>query len=296
MGDSIIVRAQLGRTRGKTDQLRAQLVDVLNEDHPQSVRHLFYRMTNPRLSAPVSKDDKGYRTVQYQLAKMRREGLIEYNWITDATRRGLHVNTFENAADFVRQMAGLYRANAWLDCEHYVEVWTESRSIAGIIEDDCDDLGVSLYPSGGFTSLTLAYEAARYINSQCAKFQREAQIIYIGDYDQSGVLIDRKIEQELRSHLGGDITLNFHRIGINEDQIKLYDLPTKPRKPGDKRSAHVKETVEAEAMPARILRDLLREKVESFMPAGALNVAKIAEKSERDFLEQMADELEVQHG
>jgi len=293
MSGNLVVHAPLSRTRGRTAQLRAQLIAVLNEDHPQSVRHLFYRMTDPRLPAPVAKDEAGYRTVQYQLAKMRRERLIPFNWITDATRRGHHVNTFDNAADFVRRMLGLYRANSWQDSPHYVEVWTESRSIAGVIEGDCDDLGVSLYPSGGFTSLTLAYEAATYIGHCCAGHNRTAQIVYIGDLDQSGVLIDKKIEDELRSHLGDTVDLNFHRIAINEEQIALHNLPTKPRKPGDKRSAQVKETVEAEAMPAQIMRALLRETIEGFMPAGALEIAKAAEESEQAYLRAVAYQIEV---
>ena len=37
------------RTRARVDQLDAQIIAVLKEDHPQSVRHVFYRMTDPRL-------------------------------------------------------------------------------------------------------------------------------------------------------------------------------------------------------------------------------------------------------
>jgi hypothetical protein len=32
---------------------------VLAADHPQSVRHCFYRMTDPRLPEPVEKSDRG---------------------------------------------------------------------------------------------------------------------------------------------------------------------------------------------------------------------------------------------
>ncbi len=42
------------------------------------------------------------------------------------------------------------------------------------------------------------------------------------------------------------------------------------------------------AMPANILRAMLREKIEEFMPAGALKVAKVAEESEREHLERWA--------
>ena len=206
------------RTKAQIERLRQQIKDELEDYHPQSIRHVFYRMTNPRLPEPVAKTDKGspngYSQVQTLLTKMRREGVIPYGWITDATRRGFHVNTYDDGADFLRNVAGLYRSNIWKHAGHYVEVWCESRSIAGVIEDVCDELAVSLYPAGGFSSITFAYEAAEYIEKRAGFDMVPAEVIYIGDFDPAGVLIDKSIEKELREHLDPDIKLNFYRIAI----------------------------------------------------------------------------------
>jgi len=279
------------RTRDRVEQLDSQIVEVLTEDHPQSVRHVFYRMTNPRLPELVEKSDRGYRHVQDRLKKLRRAGFVPYSWISHATRRGYHVNTFDSAADFLRQMNGLYRADLWKNAECYCEVWTESRSLAGVIQIECEELAVSLYPAGGFSSITLAFEAADSIN-QCHG-GRDVMIYYIGDYDPAGVLINVALERELRAHLSADIALHFERIGITEEQIEYFDLPSKPRKEGDRRSAHVKATVEAEAMPAAIMRHLLRGRVEALLPPDALAIAKAAEESERTMIDGLAGMLEV---
>ena len=74
-------------------------------------------------------------------------------------------------------------------------------------------------------------------------------------------------------------------------QLRLYpagyrDVPR--RKAGERRRLDIRETVEAEAMPAADLRELLRETVEAFMPAGALAAAKVAEESEREGLSRLA--------
>ena len=55
----------------------------------------------------------------------------------------------------------------WQHSDYYCEVWCESRSIAGVIENDCEELAVSLYPAGGFSSMTLAYQSAEFINDEC---------------------------------------------------------------------------------------------------------------------------------
>ena len=264
-----------------------QILEVLGEDHPQSVRHVFYRMTDPRLPEPVEKTDHGYQRVQRRCLALRRAGRIPYPWISDSTRRGFHVATFAGPGEFIRRYAGLYRTQLWTANLPHVEVWCESRSLAGVLVDTCRELAVSLYPSGGFTSATLAYEAAREIDR---RKRDRAVVLYVGDFDPAGVLIDQSIETELRSHLA--TPLEFHRLAVNEHQIAELDLPTKPRKATDRRRLDIAETVEAEAIPAGVMRAMVREAVESYLPAGALNAAKVAEESERDGLRALGKDIE----
>jgi hypothetical protein len=47
------------RTGSQIDQLERQIIEILEEDHPQSVRHVFYGLTDPRLPEPVEKTELG---------------------------------------------------------------------------------------------------------------------------------------------------------------------------------------------------------------------------------------------
>ena len=275
------------RTKAEIAQLDRQILRVLGDDNPQSIRHVFYRMTDPRLRAPVPKSEQGYRAVQRRCTELRRSGRLPYGWISDATRRGYHVATYRDKGEFIRRMAGLYRAELWTDDLPAVEVWVESRSLVGVLQRDCEELAVSLYPCGGFASMTLAYEAADYLNAVCDTY---AVVLYLGDHDPSGLIIDESLERELRTHL--DIPLTFRRLAINAEQIERYSLPTKPRKATDRRRLDIRETVEAEAMPAATMRAIVREAVESYLPAGALEAAKVAEESEREGLRALGISLD----
>src|SRR5262249_30142419 len=97
---------------------------------------------------------------------------------------------------------------------------------------------------------------------------------------------------DLPPNMRDGVDLEFRRIGITEEQIDEYDLPRKPRKQTDRRVLHIQDTVETEAMPAGILRQLLRSEIESLLPPHALNVAKIAEESEKAELDLFAEFLE----
>jgi hypothetical protein len=282
------------RTKAQIRQLDDQIMEALRDCHPQSVRHVFYLMTNTRLPEVVEKSDRGTEQVKRRMIKLRRSGRLPYGWVEDMSRRGYHVATYDDAANFIRETRGLYRGDAWRDTPYYVEVWCESRSIAGVIMNLCEELGVSLYPAGGNTSISFAYRAAQNIND--CHGGRRVVIFYVGDYDPAGVIIDKKIEEELRLHLDADVDMTFSRVAITPEQIRQYDLPTKPRKKTDKRSPEVKRTVEAEAMPPAILIRLLRHKIESLLPRGLLETMREIEEQEQEVLLQLADALDRQSG
>lgn len=69
------------------------------------------------------------------------------------------------------------------------------------------------------------------------------------------------------------------------------DLPTKPRKAGDRRATHIESTVEAEAMPAHLLRELVEENISELIPERELNVVLVAGESERGALNLLAETL-----
>lgn len=273
------------RTKDRMRKLRDQIEEALYYDHPQSVRHIFYRMTDPRLAEPVEKSDRGYVTVQRLTVQMREEGMIPYGWITDSTRYGQFTDTWTSPSEAVAGIAALYRRSYWASAPVYLEVWTESRSISGVVWKVCKKFAVPLYPSGGFASLSLVWGAAQHISDECDG--RPCHILYIGDYDPAGLLIDRKIEAGLRSHLG-DQELHFHRLGITAEQIALMGLPTKPAKDGDRRGGFTGGTVEAEAMPAATMRKILSDAIEAFIDRRELAVLEQAEASERAWIENIA--------
>ena len=74
-------------TKEQANQLERQIYNALVQDRPQSVRHIFYLMTNPRLNQPVKKSDKGYKVVQKRMANMRMRGQIPFAWVIEVEQR-----------------------------------------------------------------------------------------------------------------------------------------------------------------------------------------------------------------
>ena len=271
-------RKRRRRTKAQIAQLENRIVEILREDNPQSVRHVFYRLVDDQtLDVPVPKTEAGYNQVGDRLRKLRWSGRVDWRWVSDATRRGHFVTTYTSPADFVARTLGMYRLDEWAHADHRVEVWCESRSLAGTVQRTCEELGVDLYPAGDFASDTFVYEAAQEIEY----IGKPTVLLYLGDYDPAGLLIDQDIIRKLREHLP-DQDVELRRLAITAEQIEQYNLPTKPRKAGDRRRLDIEDTVEAEALPAGTLREMLRDAVDEYLPDGVRERTRRAEAVQRE--------------
>ncbi len=273
-------------SRQEIEQLEQQIVNVLIEDNPQSIRHVFYRMTDPRLPVPVEKTEQGYERVQTRIKCMREQGLLPYEWIVDDTRSGDIPSVFKGPGDFIRRAANSFRLDVWGHSNVLVDVWCESRSLESVVSQVCDRWRVASYACGGFASLTLIHDAAKRAN-RIGK--NKLVVLYIGDYDPAGVLIDVAVKDGLSAHLDGE--LEMRRVAVNRDQIDLYDLPTKPRKESEKRVEHLTHTVEGEAMPPSLLRQLLEAELRTFISLDVLERYEAVEKEKQRVLYAMGDQF-----
>ena len=76
---------------------------------------------------------------------------------------------------------------------------------------------------------------------------------------------------------------------MTPEQIDTYQLPTRPTKAADTRSAAFQgQSVEVDAMPSDALRRIVREAIESWIEPTMLRLTRVAEESERDILLRIA--------
>ena len=213
------------RSPGEMDTLRAAIYAVAEADRPVSIRHIFYRMVTQNL---VEKTNKGYQQLQKTTVDMRDTKALPYAWIEDSSRRAYWNTGYAGLGDYAEAAASIYRRDYWDSTDTIVEVWCESRSLIGALGQVCREYVVPLFPSSGFSSLSFTYQAAVLFQESG---RGNAVVLYIGDYDQAGVLIDKAIERRLREFLvDWPGVLTFTRLAVNDDQIDTMALPTQTTK------------------------------------------------------------------
>ena len=243
------------------------------------------------------KSEAAYRKVMRLKGELCRDRSIPWNYFSDSSRVAYDYDGFAGLGDtaFLDRVANLYRRDVWRTTGIYPQLWVESRSLSPTLAGTARDLGVSLYPSGGMSSDTFVHGAA--VEAVHTGRERMA-VVYVGDYDPSGLQIADSLETKLIEHLdyAGEYynmdapTLTFERVAITEEQIEDHGLPTKPVKSTQSRKRYdIDQTVEAEAMPPATLREIVADAFEPMVDQKQMAMMREIEASERHSLrERMA--------
>ena len=254
-----------------------------------NVRQVFYQGV---VTGLVEKEETGYDKVQADLTKMRVEGWLPYDWLTDSTRWQRKPRSFGTIEDALSETARFYRKSLWHEADEYVEVWIEKDALAGVVYPVTALYDVSLMSARGYASLSFLHEAASYIGS----LDKPTFVYHLGDFDPSGVDASEKIEQKLREFTPrADIT--FERLAVTEQQIVRWRLPTRPTKKSDSRSKRFGEiSVELDAISPENLRALLEQALNRHLPQRQLEILKVAEASERKLIASLVGEMRPRNG
>jgi hypothetical protein len=258
---------------------------IVAEINPCSVRQTFYQAV---VRGIVGKTEAEYEKVQRALVKLRRDGRVQFGWITDGTRWRIKPTTFSSLEQALAKTAQTYRRALWDTADVYVEVWLEKDALSGVVHPVTNEYDVGLHVARGFSSLSFLAESADHIIA----IDRPTIIFQLGDHDPSGRNAGEKIEQTLRE-LAPDAEIHFERLAVTMEQIEDLDLPLRPTKHTDSRAAKFKAqfgegSVELDAIHPDLLRTIVREAIERHVDRDELEALQVAEKNERGILEMFA--------
>jgi hypothetical protein len=272
------------RTKDNLQEILAACQDIIKEEGTVSLRHLFYRVVSLGL---IEKVESEYQKLSGYTMKWRRNGSIPWSAFVDSNRWYHGVQTFKNLGDALENSKACYRRNLWQSQNVYVEIWTEKEAIAAIAQQAAELFGVPVFPMKGFGSGSALYSLAQQIRYQ-QSLGKEVYVYHLGDHDPSGRCIDESTVRNMREDHG--VEFHFTRIAVTQEQIKQYNLPTRPTKKSDSRSKNFEgESVEVDALPPHIIRQLVEVSISQHIVSAAWQREREIEEMERDTFDLMAD-------
>jgi hypothetical protein len=271
------------KIQDNTAEVWAGFLRVFDEiESPMTVRQMYYQLETMGV---VPKDEAGYRIVQRQLLRARRARFIPYDWIADNTRWMRKPDTYNSLDSFLKISQDSYRRAIWAQQPTYVEIWIEKDALTGVIQPVTSKWDVPLMSIKGYSSESFAYGAAENIRT----VGKPAYVYYFGDRDPSGVNISEDLEKKLSGFLkGSGIPFHYERVAVTEEQIEVFNLPTRPTKRTDTRAKNWKgESCELDAIRADDLRSMVEEVIKRHIDPKVYESTMVIEEQERSTLRNL---------
>ncbi|MFI5090772.1 MAG: hypothetical protein ACHP7P_12005 [Terriglobales bacterium] len=278
-----------------TRRLIDAAIAVLEQEHPMTIRQLFYRLVSTTVIDNCLGD---YQRVSKAMTKARDDKRVPYAWIVDRSRATYTSRGWQNLAqlgEVLERECLNYRRDYWQDQPNHVEIWCEKDAVTGSIEEVREEYGLTVEAIRGFNSTTNVQRAATRLLHKKQE-GKHITIFYLGDWDPSGKDIERDLVDRLQSYELTGVRLHdmrLQRLAIFKSDIEIFNLPALKVKPSDPRASgfkrdHGNHAVELDALPPTELRARLRKAINEAIDHVAWNRALVVEEAQRETSQRYA--------
>jgi hypothetical protein len=219
----------------------------------------------------------------YRLLKEARErDQIPWDWIVDETRALERASTWDNPAQYARCVARSYRRDFWNQQPVRCEVWSEKGTVRGVLAPVLDEYAVGFRVMHGFSGATTLYVVSQDDNG------KELIVLYVGDFDPSGMWMSERDLPERLSRYGGD-HVSLRRIAITRANTRgLPSFPAADKKKDTRYGWFVKnfgnQCWELDALDPNDLRTRVEEEIKALIEPVAWSRCTVVNGAEQESL------------
>lgn len=193
------------------------LTDITFREQPITCRGDFYRAVSSSVYPDTA--ERYYRQSNDILLKLRRGGIIPYEFIVDGTRRTEKPSSWSGLADYMDTVERAYRCDLWQRQKDYIEIFVEKDAMAAVLTPVTYEYDVRLRIIRGGCSETFAWEIAQHWQ----QIQKPIYAYYLGDHDPSGLSIERDLRERL-FQLSDGVPFNWQRVAVTQEDFQRPDL------------------------------------------------------------------------
>jgi hypothetical protein len=225
----------------------------------------------------------------YRLLRIAREqGDIPWEWIVDETRALERTATWDDPEQYARCVARSYRRDFWNQQPIRVEVWSGEGTVRGVLQPVLDQYAVGFRVMHGFSGATTIWDVSQDDDG------RELIVLYVGDFDPSGMFMSQEDLPKRLSKYDGD-HVEVQRIALTQEHVS--DLPSFPatEKRKDTRYRwfvrnYGNRCWELDAMDPNDLRDCVERAIVELIEPVAWERCEVVNQAEQESLRSILEE------
>lgn len=251
------------------EKIVAVALEVFDQyDTAITLRQLYYRLVSRLL---ISNTINSYKRLSRIMVKAREQGDVPTNCMEDRSRRILGRGDFgyDSAEDYLKQKLSSLQDSwkgftmpMWEDQPVYILISLEKDALSRLVSRVANKYSVRTFPTRGYPSYSYVQTMANYMQTRLSG--KPTLLLYFGDFDPSGVDIERDLEDRLCRY--GATNFKVKRIALTVDQIRDYKLPPMPVKRSDARAEgflaeYGDKSVELDALDPNLLQQTVEKAI-----------------------------------
>ncbi len=261
------------------EKIVAEALEVFDQyDTAITLRQLYYRLV-ARLLIPNTINS--YKRLSRIMVKAREQEDVPVNCLEDRSRRvlGRGDTGYDSAEEYLKlKLSSLqdswkgFTMPMWEDQPVYLLISLEKDALSRLVSRVANLYSVRTFPTRGYPSFSYVQLMANYMQTRLT--EKPTILLYFGDFDPSGVDIERDLEDRLSRYGAKDFKVK--RIALTADQIRDYQLPPMPVKRSDARSegfmaTHGDMAVELDALDPNLLQEMVKRSILDNIDSGKWN-------------------------
>jgi hypothetical protein len=259
---------------------------VTGAAQPITGRGVGYKLFIRGLIASMAKSEM--QRVYRLLKEARERGQVPWEWIVDENRALERCVTWDDPAHYAECVARSYRRDFWNQQPVRVEVWSEKGTVRGVLAPILDHYAVGFRVMHGFSGATTIYDVAQDDDG------RELIVLYVGDFDPSGMFMSEVDLPARLSRYDGD-HVNLKRIALTRAHTRglpSFSATDKRKDPRYKwfRFNYGDRCWELDAMDPNDLRDCVKQAIIGLIEPVAWQRCEVVNKAEQASLRTVLEQ------
>lgn len=299
----------------KLEIINSIIREYQRQGYVLTLRQLYYQLVTRDI---IPNKLPEYAKVSKLLKEGRMAGIVDWDAIEDRLRQPYTPSAWETAKLILEASISQFQVPRMKHQPNYLEVWVEKDALSGVLKRVTSKYHVPILVNRGYSSASAMYDSYNRFKDAIENRQR-VTILYLGDYDPSGIDMIRDIRDRITEFMVGsseiedlwndceDYSLDtiesyiegfftIKPIALTIEQIQEYNPPPNPAKISDPRSGKFiaelgKTSWEVDALKPEVLHALLEDEIQHLIDMDLYNERCEMEQEQKDILIGFKDSL-----
>lgn len=278
--------------RERLDVINNIIEEYQNQGYILTLRQLYYQL--------VSRDVIPNKVAEYAklwklLKEWRMSGIVDWGAIEDRLRHPSLPYSVEGIQDAMNDTIDQYRLNRMSGQDVYIEVWVEKDALSWVLKRVTEKYHIPIVVNRWYSSVSAMFDAYMRFLSAHRNRDQKVRIIYLWDYDPSGIDMIRDIrDRTLEFERDGGMDFEIIPIALTRKQIDTYDPPPNPAKMSDPRAKwfvfeNWATSWEVDALKPEILNQILTDNIKALIDEETYEDTLLSERNDKKKLREMLD-------